>query len=212
MTEPQKPSSSWWQTLPGVLTALTATITAISGLVALLFQNGVIGHKAEAKADSPPIPHVASTAPVAPTEASSRPTGSTGSASPPSIAPNNTAITTAAPAKATPRPWADAEAVLLKRDGSTVRVRASSFSNCISVNHEISLDNGQSIAFEKMAGFDVIQADDHTNANAKARLKLLLANGSEVSGTVEANCDLFGTNDIGRVTTYYDQLRGVRFE
>ncbi|MFZ5526028.1 MAG: hypothetical protein ACOZE7_05185 [Pseudomonadota bacterium] len=204
MTEPQKPSSSWWQTLPGVLTALTATITAISGLAALLFQNGVIGHKAEAKAESQPIPHVASTAPVAPTEDPSRPTGS-----PPSNAPNNSAATTA---KATPRPWADAEAVLLKRDGTTARVRASSFSNCISVNHEISLDNGQSIAFEKMAGFDVIQADDHTNANAKAKLKLLLANGSEISGTVEANCDLFGTNDIGRVTTYYDQLRGVRFE
>jgi hypothetical protein len=211
MTEPQKPSSSWWQTLPGVLTALTATITAISGLVALLVQNGVFGHQsqAEAKAKNEPIPPVASSAPATSTEAPARPTGSTSSASPPGTAPNNTAATTV---KASPRPWADAEAVLLKRDGSTVRVRASSFSNCISVNHEISLDNGQSIAFEKMAGFDVLQADDHNSSTAKARLRLLLANGSEVSGTVEANCDLFGTNDIGRVTTYYDQLRGVRFE
>lgn len=200
MNEPQKPS--WWQTLPGVLTALAATITALSGLVALLFQNGVFGSKADAKVKSEPIPHVASTAPVAPAEATSRPTSATGTASPPGTTGK----------AATPRPWADAEAVLLKRDGSTARVRASSFSNCISVNHELTLDNGQSIAFEKMSGFDVLQADDHTSATAKARLKLLLLNGSEVSATVEANCDLFGTNDLGRVTTYYDQLRGVRFE
>jgi hypothetical protein len=35
MADDLKPQS-WWQTLPGILTSLTATITAIAGLVALL--------------------------------------------------------------------------------------------------------------------------------------------------------------------------------
>lgn len=205
MSEPQKPN--WWQTLPGVLTALAATITALSGLAAILFQNGVFGAKAEAKAGNPPITQVTTT---------DGPGASAGvsAAAAPHRAPPADSVGSASSAQAgkTARPWSEAEAVLLGRDGTVTRIRASSLSNCISANHELSLDNGQSIAFEKLAGFDVVQADDHANSNAKAKLRLILANGTEISGTVEANCDLFGTNDIGRVTTYYDQLRGVRFE
>lgn len=36
---------SWWSTLPGMLTALATTITAISGLVVALFQAGLLGPK-----------------------------------------------------------------------------------------------------------------------------------------------------------------------
>lgn len=205
MSEPQKPN--WWQTLPGVLTALAATITALSGLAAILFQNGVFGAKAEAKAGNPPIPQVTTT------DGPGASAGASAAAAPHRVPPADSAGSApSAQATKTARPWSEAEAVLLGRDGTVTRIRASSLSNCISANHELSLDNGQSIAFEKLAGFDVVQADDHANSNAKAKLRLILANGTEISGTVEANCDLFGTNDIGRVTTYYDQLRGVRFE
>lgn len=38
-------SQSWWHTLPGVLTAIAAAITATSGLIAALYQAGVIGKK-----------------------------------------------------------------------------------------------------------------------------------------------------------------------
>lgn len=43
MADDPKPQS-WWQTLPGILTSLTATITAIAGLVALLNQEGLLSH------------------------------------------------------------------------------------------------------------------------------------------------------------------------
>ncbi|MFD2937396.1 hypothetical protein [Spirosoma flavum] len=39
--DPARPSS-WWQTLPGILTAIAATITAITGLVAALNQTGLL--------------------------------------------------------------------------------------------------------------------------------------------------------------------------
>ena len=41
--KPQK----WWQTLPGVLTATAATITAVTGLVVALRQLSVFGHTAK---------------------------------------------------------------------------------------------------------------------------------------------------------------------
>lgn len=43
MDESQKPKSSWWQTLPGVLTAAAATATAIAGLIGVLHQAGLFG-------------------------------------------------------------------------------------------------------------------------------------------------------------------------
>jgi hypothetical protein len=45
-------AQSWWYTLPGVLTAVGATITALAGLIAVLHQSGIIG--ASRDADKPP--------------------------------------------------------------------------------------------------------------------------------------------------------------
>src|SRR5690606_13910698 len=44
------PSTSWWHTLPGMLTAVAGVITAIAGLVIALNQAGVIGGGASAPA------------------------------------------------------------------------------------------------------------------------------------------------------------------
>lgn len=41
---------NWWVTLPGILTQLAALITAVTGLVAALYQTGFIGHRAETPA------------------------------------------------------------------------------------------------------------------------------------------------------------------
>lgn len=190
MTEPQKPTS-WWQTLPGVLAALAAVVTAVSGLLAVLFQNGLLGGKADASAKSS-----MSTKADAPVAASAAPKS-------PATAGQST------PAA---RPWSDAVAVMSIRDGSTTRLRASSLSNCISVGHEIDLDTGQSVPFEKIASIEVLRADDHTAPNAKASLKIELLDGTAISGTADAVCDLFGFNDTGRFSTYFDRLRSIRFD
>ncbi len=41
MAEEQK-NQAWWQTMPGILTATAAIITAVTGLIAVLYQNKVI--------------------------------------------------------------------------------------------------------------------------------------------------------------------------
>ena len=43
MDESPKPKSSWWQTLPGVLTAVAAAATAIAGLIGGLHTAGLLG-------------------------------------------------------------------------------------------------------------------------------------------------------------------------
>jgi len=188
MTDPQKPAS-WWQTLPGILTGLAAFITAISGLIALLYQNGFLDSNKE------------QTRPVIVTTATTSSSSSSAEQAPGASA-----------SSPSHKPWSDMEAVILSQDGATTKVRADSFSYCISVNHELTLEAGQSIPFNRMSSFEVLHADDHTSSNAKAKIKIELLNGSAVSGTVEANCDLFGNNDVGRFTTYYDQVRSVHFE
>lgn len=42
-------SAKWWQTLPGILTAIAATITATAGLIAVLHQTGLLPSFAEKK-------------------------------------------------------------------------------------------------------------------------------------------------------------------
>jgi hypothetical protein len=56
MTDGSK-AQSWWQTLPGVLTAVVGIITAITGLVGVLYQAGFFQHRQQE-----PIP--ASSAPI----------------------------------------------------------------------------------------------------------------------------------------------------
>ena len=192
MSDSQKPTN-WWQTLPGVLTALAGVIIAIAGLVALLFQFGILGSKGgdvRAAATRPAPPAVAAPAtPVAPPSAFATP-----------IPP---------PGK---RTWSEAEAVVLTRDGTTTRLRADSFSTCVSVVHNLTLDNGQSIPFERMAGFEVYHSESHASPDAKARLLVEMLDGKKVQATVAAACEVFGDNVEGRFSAHYEGIRSVRFE
>lgn len=52
MAEEQK-TQSWWQTIPGILTATAALVTAITGLLAVLYQNGVFEKKPPSNGGKP---------------------------------------------------------------------------------------------------------------------------------------------------------------
>jgi len=41
--EEESKSGGWWQTLPGILTAVAAIITAVAGLIIALHQTGILG-------------------------------------------------------------------------------------------------------------------------------------------------------------------------
>ena len=52
----QKSKSSFWTTIPGILTGFAATITAIGGLVTVLNQVGIFGRSAEDRPIDPSSP------------------------------------------------------------------------------------------------------------------------------------------------------------
>ena len=54
MSDNNKGAGSWWQTVPGILTGIAAVITAVAGLLALLFQNGVIATHGKVTPSQPP--------------------------------------------------------------------------------------------------------------------------------------------------------------
>lgn len=49
----QKTGTSWWQTLPGVLTGIAAVITAVGGMIAVIYQSGLLGKEAPSSLASP---------------------------------------------------------------------------------------------------------------------------------------------------------------
>ena len=51
MADNHKPQS-WWHPLPGMLTGAAAAITAVTGLLVILVQQGVIGGKDQSAAPS----------------------------------------------------------------------------------------------------------------------------------------------------------------
>jgi hypothetical protein len=48
-------SRSWWQTLPGIITGLTATVTALAGLVVAIQQTGWLKGRTPQGVSSPPV-------------------------------------------------------------------------------------------------------------------------------------------------------------
>jgi len=72
MAQDNQSGPSFWQTLPGALTALAGVIAAITGLLTVLYQVGVIGNKSRTDSattveaqTSPPTTSPATTAPAA---------------------------------------------------------------------------------------------------------------------------------------------------
>jgi len=53
MDEGEKSKGSWWQTVPGILTATAGIITAVAGLLVTLHQIGLLGNKEKPAFQSP---------------------------------------------------------------------------------------------------------------------------------------------------------------
>jgi hypothetical protein len=183
MVDPQT-RQSWWQTLPGILTATATLITAVGGLVAVLIQVGVIGGKDRTADATHNKPAVVSDKPQSP--------GVSGDLK-----------TTQGQAL---KPWAESEAVITRKDNVATTIRAETLSNCISVNHALTLGSGQEIPFEKMRSFEVVDSDPQS-----AALVITLLDGKTFKDRLNAACDLFGYNALGRYSTRFQELGRVDF-
>jgi hypothetical protein len=205
MVEDPKPQR-WWSTLPGILTALAALITAMTGLVAALYQTGVLGSKAKpaveisqsAPKGSPAEP--SQSLPQKPSEGTEASTGTQASS------PSSPATRL--------KPWSEAMAVITAIDDSTTTVRAETLSYVISVVHAFEFRSGQSIDFEKMRSFAILSVDDPNAPHAKATISVTLLDGRMVTGDIQAGYgyDIAGYNELGRFQITLQHLKRVEFQ
>jgi hypothetical protein len=82
---PEPASQSWWKTLPGLLTAAAATITAITGLIVAVRQTGILDHGSQPSIQARTLPAEANPSVQTPSSANQP-------ASRPLILPANTEI------------------------------------------------------------------------------------------------------------------------
>jgi hypothetical protein len=75
-------AKGWWHTLPGVITAVTATVTALTGLVVAINQTGWFGARTPASV-SRPAPAAVPAGPTASASPAPAPPSGTSAASPP---------------------------------------------------------------------------------------------------------------------------------
>ncbi|HEV7828186.1 MAG TPA: hypothetical protein VGP04_04905 [Pseudonocardiaceae bacterium] len=177
-------SHSFWATFPGILTALAAVITAIGGVIAMLFQAGIIGG---AHQGTPP-----------PTATQAK-VGSL---------PTTSASAGSVPGE---KPWRDVEAVITAEDGTVTKMRAETVRFCISAGTGINLNDSQDIAFEKISRIDVLRSDVALSPGGKAALRVGLDSGSTLEGTITSGCDFFGQTEVGRYSLYPDKLLKIEF-
>ena len=88
-------------------------------------------------------------------------------------------------------------------------IHADTLSNCLSVHQALALASGHSIAFEKMRSVEVLHVDARFAAPARAAVVITWLEGSTITESVGANCDLFGYNALGRFESRISAPRRV---
>jgi hypothetical protein len=172
---------SFWRTLPGVLTALATVVTAIGGLLAILFQLGLIANTSDP--------------PSSPAAAQSR------------VVPATTATT----GTTTGKGWQDAEAVITANNGKVTKMRAEVLRYCFSGGAGMYVNESQNIAFEKMTRIDVLRSDVALSAGGRASLRIAFVDGSTMEATITSGCSFFGETAQGRFELYPDRLKSIEF-
>jgi hypothetical protein len=191
MTESSS-KQSWWQTLPGVVTAVAALLTAAGGLVGVLHQTGLIGSRASGHP------------PAESTQAA------VGTGAPGTSGPVDTGAKGGAAVGST-RPWSEAIATIEAPDGKTQAVRAETLSYIVSRQHSLTLADGLEIPFERMRSFEIVRADDPNAPDSKAHVVIAMLDGRIVPGDICAayGCTLIGTSDLGRVEVPLQRVKRV---
>jgi hypothetical protein len=204
MADNEGAGKSWWSTMPGVLTALGGTITAVAGLVAILVQSGLVGSKADAGKAALASPHADKSATMASTS------------TPPQVAvagQDTGAATAAAAPSADPAPAARSPAEVLAglrsvgfkglavthRDGTVVALAPGA-----EISGEmLPLSNGQNVQFERLVSIAIEQPWDGSAT-------LTLTNGQRLATRLN-DYNLYGKNALGSYRELLSNLKHIDF-
>ena len=184
MADDSDNTSSWWTTLPGILTAIATVITAVSSLLAALSQSGVFGERNKAfvsqKIDD--IRGVAST---------------TSGPAPIAATPTLGTYDQAAPIGG---------AVVTLRDGTVVRLRADITESCQG-GPTLKTTAGQRIEMPRIRRLDL---SDWSADQQRGSAHIVLDDGGALDVEI-AGCALVGTSDQGPYRGPFQDIRSVEF-
>ncbi len=196
-------TKSFWQTVPGVITAVAALVTAVGGLIGILVQSGLFGSGDDQRAvATPPSVEASTIVDQTPSSASSPSSGQTPEESPVAQSPE--------PAGGSPDlvPWTRATATIVRADGRRTEVRASTV-NLSCGAPSVTFASGQTIPLERVRSI-AITAVFASNATADATVTLL--DGRRTSDTISTrNCPVQAETDLGPVVVELSDVRRIGF-
>lgn len=177
---------SFWQTAPGVITAVAALITALGGVLAILVQNDVIGGASHGGNRV-----VAGT-----------PEGG-------AAAQVVSGVTPTKPMEASPLiPWARATATLVRQDGTSATVKAPTV-GLTCATETVVFKNGQRVSLELVRSiqFDAIYVE-----NSSADGVVTLLDGRELTDPIHTwNCPVTGANELGSLAIQLGDIKRIDF-
>lgn len=192
-------AKGFWHTLPGLITACAAFVTAVAGMLGILLEAGVVGGDGRER-----LAGEAQAAASASASASGTASTDEGSIS---AAPR---ASSAQPTDGTGRvPWERAIATLVRKDGTTASVKATTVGFACTTE-TLTFENGQEISLElvRSVRFDAVYTDD-----SSATGLVTLLDGRELAEPVHTwNCPVTGTTELGPVTIPLDDFARVEFD
>jgi hypothetical protein len=180
----------FWQTVPGMITAVAALITAIGGVLGILVQSGVIGGGDDDAS-------LVTTPAAGDTPAPGKGDGGT-SEGPPTDPTGESALV----------PWAEATATLVRNDGTRTTVKAATVTIACEAEN-LTFENGQRLSLERVRNvrFDAIY---YENSSADGVVTLL--DGRRLTDPIHTwNCPVSGTSDLGALDVDLEEIRRIEF-
>jgi hypothetical protein len=184
LAEPEK-KQSFWTTMPGLLTGIAAVLTAVTGLLVVMYPHGLGGSKDGAAAVSPKDP-----AGAGQTASGTAQTATVAGAAPVSVMPKQDKPTV----------------LLIRKDGTQTRGFLHGFQDSYS-SQAIALKDGQSIPFDKIKSVDFTETHGYDQD-----VKVTLTDGRILEGDIMAGEQLTGDTDIGPFSISVVTLKQVLFE
>ena len=185
----EKKGSGFWTSLPGVLTGVSALVTAITALVLGLYQYGVLGSKQDRARE--------------PTASITSPRGTSTEAS-------------AAQAKPTNLPsdkntsQHHATVVITASDGTITTLFADGFRQTAQYDDQLHLVSGQAVAFDRIASIEVVK-----HYSEHAQVLITLVDNQMIDASLGAGSSIYGfggENDLGTFAITVDRLKRIAFQ
>jgi hypothetical protein len=195
---PNDAKSSFWVTMPGILTGLAALITASGGIILGLYQYGALGSR-----PVNPSPNANSSM------ANSMP------------APVHTPTkeekieSSGAPGVPVPTPTSanDRQHIRITRtNGSVMTALPDGFYFCSHWN-AVELDGGQSVDFERMNAIHIVKLERESTGQYATTLRIQLIKGVDIVGVTHCSEPeaVTGNNELGDMHVSLREIKEIRF-